>query len=226
MEKLSRFQRLKNKIYYNIFVEFNNSKKIDFQFSKEMRWDLINEIIKKKNIKSYLEIGCDDNLLFDKIKLDGKIGIDPRQGGNMKTTSDNFFSTNQKYFDLVFIDGLHEFEQVNKDIENSLNFLNNGGYILLHDCLPTQCDIQAVPRYRHYWTGDVWKSIVKFRHRKDLFIQTLLIDMGVGIIQKKENPNPLNLNINNFKKLKFSDFYQNHQTFMNEISYKDFIKNI
>ena len=34
---------------------------------------------------------------------------------------------------VFFIDGLHEYAQVKRDIENSLNFLEPNGVILLHD---------------------------------------------------------------------------------------------
>jgi len=226
MEKLNKFSRLFNKLYYNLFIEFNNSKVLDFNFTYEKRWDLINYIINKKHIKNYLEIGCDDDNLFNKINLPGKIGVDPRQGGNIRKTSDDFFKENKKKFDLVFIDGLHKFDQVNNDITNSLNCLNDNGLILLHDCLPTKMRSQAVPRYSHYWNGDVWKSIVKFRHWENLIINTVTIDQGISVIQKSKNLNKLDLKIKNFKKLKFKDFVNNYKKFMNLISFDDFIKTI
>ena len=39
-------------------------------------------------------------------------------------------------FDLIFIDGLHLANQVQKDIENSLKFIKDEGFIVLHDCNP------------------------------------------------------------------------------------------
>jgi hypothetical protein len=151
MEKLSKLKRLYNKIFYNLFVE-NTKKKIDFNFPDNLkRWDLIKEIINKKNYKSYLEIGCDDDQLFSKINIEFKFGVDPVSGGNIRCTSDIFFENNNKNFDIIFIDGLHEYEQVKKDILNSLKFLNKDGIILLHDCLPSEMSLQAVPRYRHKW---------------------------------------------------------------------------
>lgn len=44
--------------------------------------------------------------------------------------------TKQK-FDLVFIDGLHHSDQVLKDINNSLSFLEPNGVIMCHDILPS-----------------------------------------------------------------------------------------
>ena len=102
-----------------LFVERFN-KKIDFNFKKNIfRWDLINFLHKNNNFQSYLEIGCDEDLLFSKISIQNKIGVDPLFGGNTRKTSDQFFDTNQLNFDCVFIDGLHIYKQVKKDILNS-----------------------------------------------------------------------------------------------------------
>ena len=121
MERLNKFSRLINKVYYNLFVELDKKKKITFNFTEEKRWDLLNQIIKIKKIENYLEIGCDNNDLFEKINVSNKIGVDPREGGNVRKTSDEFFKYNKKKFELIFIDGLHKYDQVNRDIENSLN---------------------------------------------------------------------------------------------------------
>ena len=51
-------------------------------------------------------------------------------------TSDEFFENNEIYFDCIFIDALHIYEQVRKDILNSVKFLNTHGIIIIHDCLP------------------------------------------------------------------------------------------
>ena len=47
--------------------------------------------------------------------------------------SDNFFNTNTKMFDAIFVDGDHSFEQVKKDSENALKFLKENGVIIWHD---------------------------------------------------------------------------------------------
>ena len=106
--KLEQNRKIKfiiNKIYHLIFSE-KFSKKINFSFDKRNRLDLINHIIKKNNYKQYLEIGCHNDEVFNKIEID-KIGIDPISGGNFRGTSDEFFEKNQKKFDCIFIDGLH-----------------------------------------------------------------------------------------------------------------------
>jgi len=228
MEKLSKFKRLFNKIYYNTFIEnFYFNKKINFNNSKKFnRWDLIQEIIDKKKYEKYLEIGCDDDLLFSKINSNKKFGVDPKSGGNIRKTSDEFFDTNIEKFDLIFIDGLHEYNQVKKDIRNSLNFLNNDGLILLHDCLPTEMSHQAVPRYRHIWLGDVWKAIVFFRQDPNLNIYTCKIETGIAVIKKELNEDILDQTIKDCKKLKFKDFYNNYEKFMRLYEYDKFLEKV
>jgi hypothetical protein len=83
-------------------------------------------------------------------------------------------------FDLVFIDGLHFSEQVDRDIENSLQHLNPGGTIVLHDCNPTTEAIGTYPCQVHGpWTGDVWKAIAAWRTRSEFDICVVDFDWGV-----------------------------------------------
>jgi hypothetical protein len=223
MEKINNVKKILRKLYYRIFIE-NFKKKIKFDFPKDFyRWDLVNYLIDKNEYKYYLEIGCDKNQLFSKINLDEKVGVDPYSGGNIRKTSDDFFLKNSKIFDLVFIDGLHTYKQVKKDILNSIKFLNYNGIILVHDCLPDTMSKQAVPRYKMQWNGDVWKAIVDLRQNENLEIFTLEADQGIGIIQKRKNTSILKLD-KNVEKLKFKDFYENYVELMRVISLEDFYK--
>tara|TARA_Y100001970_G_C14107713_1_gene789108 strand:- start:318 stop:995 length:678 start_codon:yes stop_codon:yes gene_type:complete len=221
MEKLNKFTKLKNFIYYNVFVE-RFTKKINFKFPINFyRWDMIKFLQSKKEFKNYLEIGCDQDQLFSRINIENKIGVDPVSGGNIRKSSDEFFLTNKINFDLVFIDGLHEYYQVKKDILNSLKFLKPNGVILVHDCLPSSMSKQAVPRYRMSWNGDVWKAIVDLRQDENLEIFTCEIDQGIGIIKKEKNSSILKLN-KAVNKLKFKDYYDNYKEYMRIISLEEF----
>ena len=112
MEKLNKFTKIFRKIYYKLFIE-NFKEKLNYNFTENFyRWDLIEYLIKKNNYKNYLEIGCDKNQLFSKVNINNKIGVDPVSGGNVRKTSDDFFKENKSSFDIVFIDGLHTYEQV------------------------------------------------------------------------------------------------------------------
>lgn len=226
MEIVNKRQWKINKIFYYLFKE-RFRKKINFDFPNNLnRWDLINQVIDLKKFSSYLEIGCDNDHAFSQIKLKDKIGVDPNSGGNFRGTSDEFFLKNKRKFDCIFIDGLHEYDQVNQDILNSLENLNENGMILLHDCLPKSLNQQAVPRHQWIWNGDVWKCIVKFRCREDLDIVTCKIDHGISIIRKIKNKKKLSLIIKDYKKLKFKNFYYNHKEYMRIMEYDEVLEYI
>ena len=220
MENLNPIKLFINRIYYFLFVERFN-KKLLFNFPEKIfRWDLIQFLIDKYKYSTYLEIGCDKDQSFSKIKIPHKVGVDPISGGTIRKTSDDFFKTNKKKFDIIFIDGLHHYEQVIDDINNAIDILNDNGHILIHDCLPRTIAHQAIPRYRGSWNGDVWKSIVELRTKTDLEVFTCEIDFGVGVIKKKINTSPLNIKISNFKNLKFKDYYNRNKEFMNVKTYE------
>lgn len=153
------------------------------------RTELINSLIKKNNYKSYLEIGVNTpaqpGYNWVGINVELKHGVDPNVDTTYRVTSDEFFEKHikQKY-DIIFIDGLHLFEQVYKDIINSLKCLNNNGIIVVHDCNPETEITQRRERVTSAWHGDVWKAIVKLRiEEENLEIYTVNTDEGCGIIK-------------------------------------------
>jgi len=224
MREIKNFLFKINKIYNYIFGE-KFYKKLNFNWNLyPHRLEIIQNIIISKNYKKYLEIGCDKDQIFSNILIDFKIGVDPVQGGNVRKTSDDFFKNNLDKFDIIFIDGLHEYDQVNKDINNSLKALNDGGIILLHDCMPKSYFHQAVPRSRMSWNGDVWKNIVEARANPEIDTYTCFADEGIGIIFNRLNRNKLIINKKNFKKLKFRDFYYNYREYLNIISAEEINK--
>lgn len=171
------------------------------------RTDIINLYANRIKAQSYLEIGVrlvDQN--FNHIKVPFKIGVDPGiegcSEGTHKMTSDDFFKQNKYTFDLIFIDGLHESEQVLRDINNSLAILNNNGVIICHDMNPKIKEHQLLnddPLRIKYveeqkklkntgyglWTGDCWKAFVTLRsNRRDLEMYVIDTDFGVGVIKR------------------------------------------
>ncbi len=90
------------------------------------RWDLINTYIKHYSFKSFLEIGHDRGQAFDHIDIEHKESVDI-SSITMPTyvmSSDDFFEKYDTKYDIIFIDGLHEHAQVDRDIHNSLTHLN------------------------------------------------------------------------------------------------------
>ena len=194
-------------VYFN-YVKLDNSlcftdeskKKYtidEYCYSDIKRWDLINFIANEYNSTDYLEIGVNDGICIRQINVLNRDGVDPspasESGGvtnvpeiNYEITSDDFFQNHAyKKYDIIFIDGLHHCSQVDKDIENSLKYLKEDGFIFLHDCNPPVYEMQIVPRQQGLWNGDVWKSIVKLRcTNPNLEMSVVDTDWGVGVIKK------------------------------------------
>jgi len=176
------------------------------------RIELINYYFSKKIHKKYLEIGVYKGHSYNHVGADIKDSVDPdtTTSAVYHLTSDDFFEkvapTLSYKYDVVFIDGLHHSEQVNKDIKNSLNFLEDDGVIILHDCNPQSEMRQRVPAdfdiWEHGWNGDVWKSIVDFRKNNSHLKYNVFVvsdDEGLGVIKagigkelKLEIPKKLN----------------------------------
>tara|TARA_X000001036_G_scaffold425900_1_gene452667 strand:- start:425 stop:1147 length:723 start_codon:yes stop_codon:yes gene_type:complete len=228
-KKLQRLLVSKNtmKIFYlyHFFKGGYKSKKIDISFeNKKSRVEIVNNIIKIKNYKSYLEIGTFKDELFGSVKCENKVGVDPVSGGNIRKTSDDFFENNNLKYDLIFIDGLHHSNQVRKDIKNSLDVLNNGGIILMHDCMPKNYYYQAVPRCQYEWNGDTWKAFLEIRNKENVDSYCCYADQGIGVILKRKNKNQLSLNIQNYDKLNFNNYIDNYKEYLNLIEYENLIK--
>jgi len=154
------------------------------------RTEIINGLIKKYGYKSYLEIGVNTpsqpGYNWVGVEIELKHGVDPNVDTTYKVTSDEFFKNKiTRKYDIIFIDGLHIFEQVYLDIVNSLNALEDGGIIVVHDCNPITEITQRRERASDAWHGDVWKSILKLRiENPELDISTVNTDEGCGIIKK------------------------------------------
>jgi len=211
-------------------VEFRKIKKIN---NLEMtRIDIINSLISKHYYKTYLEIGVNnpDNC-FNHINCSLKHGVDPGVEGNYPVTynmtSDEFFQLNTLKYDIIFIDGLHIDEQVEKDIINSLNILNENGTIALHDCNPPKI-YHAREDYQDHstpagcdWNGTTWKAIVKIRSEiNNIYTSVVDTDWGVGIIQYSKTPNKI---INDNPYFSYNKFAENKKKYLNLISPNEFI---
>lgn len=183
------------------------------------RTDILNYLILHNNYKSYLEIGVfNEEHNFKKIKCQHKIGVDPNGCTTYSVTSDEFFTINDITFDLIFIDGLHLENQVDKDIKNSLQFLNPKGAIVLHDCLP-ESEWHQREEYGGdgLWCGTVWRSIAKLRmSQTNLEIRVVNTDYGCGILKVGKNiPYPQTA-------INYSLYESQKQNLLNVISVQEF----
>lgn len=196
------------------------------------RTDIINLIIERYAFTSYLEIGVRvpaDN--FDKIIISLKHSVDPNPCGNYthKMTSDVFFENfiNRNY-DIVFIDGMHTEEQSYKDVKNTLNYLSDNGFVVLHDCNPE--NEYLARSYEDYikqpggWNGTVYRSFVRLKYElKDYSCFVINEDYGCGIITKNkilENK----LIAFPFNCFEWREFEENKKDILQLISYDEFRK--
>ena len=220
-------------------VKHKSSKEL---LKKTIRTEVINFLLASlnKSDTNYLEIGVRnpvDN--FNQIKSNAKYSVDPgiefdENPVDFKMTSDVFFKkirtgkilSKDVKFDVIFIDGLHLSEQVEKDIENSLGFIEENGFIVLHDCNPPS-EFHARESYDYFlspaeghWNGTTWKAFFKFRQRKDYFSCCINTDWGVGVISKNKY-----LGKPTVIKNKFYEFYildKNREESLNLIEFEEF----
>ena len=107
-----------------------------------------------------------------------------------QSTSDDYFArqdprqTLGQPVDFAFLDGLHLFEALLKDVMNTERVSHPGSLIAIHDCIPTDIYIaerKDDPMRRKemgskpsWWTGDVWKIVpILRRYRPDIMMTAI-----------------------------------------------------
>lgn len=188
-----------------------------------MRTKVIQSYIDKLQAKSYLEIGTQYGYNFNKIVCEKKVGVDPGDYDceYMKMTSDEYFANHAEFFDVIFIDGLHHHEQVIKDVDNALMFLNRKGVILIHDCSPRSKQEQEVPeRHLPAWTGDVWRAWLYVRTFPELTTYCLNVDTGIGVIEYCKSLNSLDLTYEDILLMSYEDFDKDRKRLLNLKDYE------
>ncbi|MGL4287619.1 MAG: class I SAM-dependent methyltransferase [Phreatobacter sp.] len=144
--------------------------------------------------RSYLEIGTNEGFSLAGIPC-ASIAIDPHFVlqrdviGNKpmclmyQCTSDDFFRRHDPKvllggpIDLAFLDGMHLYEYLLRDFINTEKHCEAASLIVLHDCLPPTVEMTSRtrraalqnPKFRTFWTGDVWKTAaILQKYRPDL----------------------------------------------------------
>ena len=144
----------------------------------------LNALAKQTGAQRYLEIGVSRGDTFRDIEIPYRTAVDPAflfktdklaspSTRFVSKTSDEFFSTEPflPAYDLVFIDGLHQFEQVLRDFSNSLLRMHPRSIMLIDDTLPNDV-YSALPDFARCmsfrkaaaieegsWHGDVFKIV-------------------------------------------------------------------
>ena len=211
------------------------------------RLTVIKDLMKQRNLRDYLEIGVHTGYIFFRIKSTFKVAVDPGfEFGSMGTwnkafnfpynlynkyfeiTSDDFFLKHAKDVfkqtkpDIIFIDGMHEYQFALRDIENTLQYMPDNGVIVVHDCNPKSKEAGSSFKefsenaYGGFWNGDVWKAILHLRcMRKDVNVFVLDCDHGLGIITKKTPESTLPFTQADIEKFDYDDFAKNREQWLN-----------
>src|SRR5581483_4327771 len=149
-----------------------------------------------------------------------------------KMTSDDYFKLQetgdknvevQVKFDIIFIDGLHKSEQVDRDIQNALKHLSPGGTIVLHDCNPSSYEMTTTGTAAGEWTGDVYRAFIKARTSPLFYGYVIDTDYGVGILTplKASEEDDLLASVGD---VNYQQFDTNRKAYLNLISPEEFLK--
>jgi hypothetical protein len=148
----------------------------------------LNKLARRLNATNYLEIGVNKGFTFKDIEIQRRVAVDPKFLFDIERydscstefhekRSDEYFSSisNNEIFDLIFLDGLHTFEQTLRDFTNVIAHSHPHTVLLIDDTKPNDVfstlreplkTFQArkqVGLTSGAWHGDVYK-IVYFIH--------------------------------------------------------------
>jgi hypothetical protein len=219
---------------YEIIVSKNNpieDMSVKFNTSLNLRHEVINSLTSKDD--KYLEIGVEYGLSFTNVHFLDKTGVDPDPKFELEDkdslkllTSDEFFETNDKIYDVIFIDGMHQCEYVLKDVNNSIQYLVENGILFIDDILPISYNEQLKIPNKHYyengilkygepWTGDVWKVMFYiFKNHLD-FIDFSYFNnenyRGVGMLKIK---NKFQIPDNALEEINSYDYYNDFASYV------------
>ena len=118
------------------------------------RHEVNQEILSLYERPAYLEIGVDQGVTFRAIEAARKVAVDVQFAFDWKLaavrpenahctykemSSDEYFfkDRNDEMFDVIFIDGLHTYEQTLRDLMNACCSLKRSGAIIIDDVFPT-----------------------------------------------------------------------------------------
>jgi SAM-dependent methyltransferase len=205
-----------------------------------LRSDVLNRISALFDRPTYLEIGVQHGITFDAVQAARKVAVDVKflfdveqasaaSAGQDITyhecPSDEYFERliGAERFDLVFLDGLHSFEQTLRDLMNAIGHLREGGVILVDDVfphsyaasLPDQAMSNAFRERRGIkaidWMGDVYKLVFFIRDYLPGFsFATLMENHGQTVLWKQ--PRALDASprsIAEISHLSFAEFHLN-----------------
>jgi hypothetical protein len=217
-----------------------------------MRAERINRIAELIGAKRYLEVGVCDGATFLKVQIPYKVAVDPvfqfdvRQHADQNTLfytlpSDEYFrTTGKEVFDLIYLDGLHTFEQTLRDFINSLSYAHEKTVWVIDDTVPhdnfaalpdqTRCALlrqRATGHLDWSWMGDVFKVILFIRSGMKFYDFKTFQGHGQTVVWKTEGKynERRGIPLSDIGALPYEDFLENFDM-MNPASDEDIITEI
>jgi len=162
------------------------------------------------HLQNYLEIGLAKGRTFEHVTLPNRVGVDPNPQFNVDSlpartsvfvaTSDEFFASVSDTFDVVFLDGLHTYQQTYRDLLAALG-VTPTGVILVDDVVPSD-EASALPdeavslatRRRlglpgKKWHGDVFRMVMCLvDHHPELAFRTIVGSGNEQLLVWQEEP--------------------------------------
>lgn len=185
---------------------------------------LINDLISDLNYKSYLELGVSIGESWKLISCENKIGVDNNINvanefdGVVHATTDDYFLNNKDKFDLIYIDALHEKNQVYKDFKNSFNVLNDSGVIIFHDINPLDIS-QTHPNS----SEDVFELWIELSKIYKVYVIKGYEGDSIGVFIKSENSKFIDIEVKDYT---YQFFSENREDFISYLNYEEIINKI
>lgn len=198
----------------------------------------INHLARHLQAKSYLEVGVASGDTFFAVDIANKVAVDPKFRFDYRSyenesnhffeiSSDVYFTkfSNDEKFDVIFLDGLHTFEQTFRDFCSSIMVAHDKTIWILDDTMPSDVfsswpkQMQAVNFRKQagltgeQWHGDVFKVVFAIH---DFFPMLSYVTINTAgnpqtVVWKKarEEFSPFCNNLESISRLSYFELLQN-----------------
>jgi hypothetical protein len=149
------------------------------------RADVVQSFLSLYQEPRYLEVGVEKGLTFHALSAARKVAVDPHfqfdvseaESAHPEATyhqvpSDEYFGSRARgQFEVIYLDGLHTFEQILRDFTNALELITPDGVIVIDDVIPNSyfASMSNASEFwalhaggfvqRAFWMGDVYRLV-------------------------------------------------------------------
>jgi len=206
---------------------------------KISKFHIVNDLIRRYGFTSYLEYNKYDGVnYFDEIECPEKeIAFIPEYSYLDATTTSQLIKIAAKYaankivaveelldafagrkFDIIFFDPIHQRPGVDQALQVLPLLLNEGGFLLVHDCNPEDENITSRIRTKGEWVGETYKAFALFHKYNPQRSLTVSEDYGVGLILNVD----LNLGYDIGYDVEYAQVAADRATYLGLCTYSDF----